>query len=76
MKNRWIAVFVMTFLIMAMSITTKVTAQSDCGYKTDGKYHCGTNCGYKTDGKYHCGHDCGYKSDGKYHCIGDGLTPN
>ena len=30
------------------------TANASCGYKSDGKYHCGTNCGYKSDGKYHC----------------------
>ena len=42
-----------------------------CGYKSDGKYHCGTNCGYKSDGKYHCGTNCGYKSDGNYHCEGE-----
>lgn len=47
-------------------------AQADeCGYKSDGKYHCGGDCGYKSDGKYHCGSDCGYKSDGNYHCIGE-----
>ena len=43
----------------------------NCGYKSDGKYHCGTNCGYKADGNYHCGTNCGWKSDGKFHCKGE-----
>ncbi len=59
-----LAIFLSGFLIG--------TAQASCGYKSDGKYHCGTNCGYKSDGKYHCGTNCGYKSDGNYHCEGDG----
>ena len=48
-----------------------VSYADECGYKSDGKYHCGTDCGYKSDGNYHCGADCGYKSDGNYHCSGD-----
>ena len=43
----------------------------ECGYKSDGQYHCGSNCGYRSDGQYHCGDNCGYKSDGNYHCVGE-----
>ncbi len=53
-------------------------ALATCGYRSDGKYDCGTrtNCGYTSaGGKYDCGTrtNCGYKSaEGKYHCEGDG----
>ncbi len=59
---------------LAMGVQ-KVPAGDDCGYKSDGNYHCGDNCGYKADGQYHCGHDCGYKADGTFHCIDDGVQP-
>ena len=62
-----------TFIIsLLFLIIGSVFAADNCGYKSDGKYHCGTNCGYKADGKYHCGTNCGYKSDGKFHCEGEG----
>jgi len=53
-------------------------ALATCGYRSDGKYDCGTRtkCGYTgAGGKYDCGTrtNCGYKSaEGKYHCEGDG----
>ena len=57
-----------------------VAHADECGYKSDGQYHCGSDCGYKSDGKYHCGSNCGYKSDGQYHCVGedanDSPTPS
>ena len=57
-------------LIVWMTAPSNVFAE-DCGYKADGKYHCGIDCGYKADGKYHCGTGCGYKADGNFHCSGD-----
>jgi len=63
---------VLTVSLLAVVFFTQRGYADDCGYKSDGKYHCGSNCGYKSDGNYHCGYDCGYKSDGKYHCHGDG----
>ncbi len=50
------------------TLFVSIAHAQDCGYKSDGKYHCGSNCGYKSDGNYHCGSNCGYKSDGNYHC--------
>jgi hypothetical protein len=66
----------LSFVLFVASLTlwAPTTIADDCGYKSDGKYHCGTNCGYKSDGNYHCGTNCGIKSDGKYHCEGDGFT--
>ena len=61
------------FLISGDSPTflVSIAQAQECGVKSDGKYHCGTNCGYKSDGKFHCGTNCGYKSDGKFHCVGE-----
>jgi hypothetical protein len=56
----------------AITLWTSAMGADDCGYKADGRYHCGSNCGYKADGQFHCGTNCGYKSDGKFHCDGDG----
>jgi hypothetical protein len=62
----------LVFSLVAVAMWVPTTSADDnCGYKADGKYHCGTNCGYKADGKFHCGTNCGYKSDGKFHCEGD-----
>ena len=49
MKKKF--VLVMFFLLFVVGTAV---ASSDCGYKSDGQYHCGSNCGYKSDGKYHC----------------------
>ena len=57
-------------LLLLLTGVFASAAYATCGYKGDGKYHCGTNCGYKADGKYHCGTNCGYKGDGKFHCEG------
>ena len=44
-----------TLLLIFISLTLfSTTGFSDCGYKSDGQYHCGDNCGYKSDGQYHC----------------------
>lgn len=56
------------------AVVVPVAQAADCGYKGDGKYHCGDHCGYKADGKFHCGTDCGYKSDGEFHCLGEDGT--
>ena len=45
--------FVLVMFFLLFVVGTAV-ASSDCGYKSDGQYHCGSNCGYKSDGKYHC----------------------
>jgi len=37
-----------------LSVLYVTSTYASCGYKSDGKYHCGDNCGYKSDGKYHC----------------------
>jgi hypothetical protein len=60
------------FFLVFVALGAPTAIADDCGYKADGKYHCGTNCGYKADGKFHCGTNCGYKADGKFHCDGDG----
>lgn len=57
-------------LVPIIALGASAAIADDCGYKSDGNYHCGTNCGYKSDGNYHCGTNCGYKSDGNYHCEG------
>lgn len=66
--------FIFSLLIITTNAAIMPVCFSDdnCGYKSDGNYHCGTDCGYKSDGNYHCGTDCGYKSDGQFHCVGDG----
>ena len=61
----------MAITLAAFTLRAPTRIDDECGYKADGKYHCGTNCSYKADGKFHCGTNCGYKSDGKFHCEGD-----
>ena len=38
-------------LLAFLSLGARLNSQDDCGYKSDGNYHCGTNCGYKSDGR-------------------------
>jgi hypothetical protein len=59
-------------VILPPALWASAAVSDDCGYKADGKYHCGTDCGYKADGNFHCGTNCGYKSDGQFHCEGEG----
>jgi hypothetical protein len=41
----------------AVTLWTPAMGADDRGYKTDGRYHCGSNCGYKADGQFHCDGD-------------------